>query len=212
MIKLANDNQEDELVEKLSKVQAELKAPKGQYNSFGKYSYRSQEDILEAVKPLLAKYGLIVTLTDDLRQIGERYYIQATATITDKEGSQISVNAFAREPLEKKGMDDSQITGSASSYARKYALNGLFAIDDTKDADSIGDTKAPVKEIREAPKPQLQPTPKLDNSLLEEAKALRINLDNVAKYLKKSVCELTDEDVRKCIQQKKKALEARKTK
>lgn len=205
---------EETLVEKLSHVQAELKAPRRQFNNFGNYSFRSQEDILEAVKPLLSKYGLIVTLTDDLRQIGERYYIQATATVTDKEGAKISVNAYAREPSEKKGMDESQITGATSSYARKYALSGLFAIDDTKDADTNESArmngKAPAKEYRDAPKPQA--LPKVDGTLLEETKALKINLDNVAKYLKKSTTDLTDDDLRKCIEQKKKALEARKTK
>lgn len=127
-------------IEALVQVQAELKAPKGQYNSFGKYSYRSCEDIVEAAKPILQKYGLALTLNDDLVQIGERYYIKATATITatcgDDAGTTASVTAYAREADTKAGMDASQITGSASSYARKYALNGLFAIDDTKDADA----------------------------------------------------------------------------
>lgn len=122
---------------RVSAVQAELKAPKGQYNSFGKYKYRSCEDILEAVKPLLHKYKLVLTISDALYYMGERYYIQATATLIDTEsGEKISNSALARESAEKKGMDDSQITGTASSYARKYALNGLFCIDDTKDADT----------------------------------------------------------------------------
>lgn len=121
--------------EKVTRVQSELKAPKGQYNSFGKYRYRSQEDILEAVKPILAKYGLFINVSDEIVMIGERYYIKATATIGDGANS-ISTNAYARESAEKKGMDESQVTGTASSYARKYALNGLLAIDDTKDADT----------------------------------------------------------------------------
>lgn len=120
---------------KLQAVQAELKAPKGQYNSFGKYKYRSCEDILEAVKPLLQQQGCILTISDDVQQVGDRYYIVAKATITDGEEN-ISVTAAAREEETKKGMDASQITGTASSYARKYALNGLFCIDDTKDADA----------------------------------------------------------------------------
>lgn len=120
----------------LAQIQSELKAPKGQRNNFGKYNYRSCEDILEAVKPLLKELGLVILITDDIVQIGERYYVRATATIYDSEGSYISNSALAREELKRSGMDASQITGATSSYARKYALNGLFAIDDTKDADA----------------------------------------------------------------------------
>lgn len=124
-------------VEKLLKVQGELKAPKGQTNTFGKYKYRSCEDILEAVKPLLQKNKASLYISDNLELIGERYYVKATATFIDAEtGEQISNTAFARESAEKKGMDDSQVTGATSSYARKYALNGLLLIDDTKDADT----------------------------------------------------------------------------
>ena len=124
------------LHEKLSKVQGELKAPKGQFNSFGKYAYRSCEDILEALKPLLIKYNAAVTLSDEIALIGDRYYIKAKATFIDAEsGGSLSVEALAREDDNKKGMDSSQLTGSTSSYARKYALNGLFAIDDNKDSD-----------------------------------------------------------------------------
>lgn len=126
--------------DKLIKVQEKLKAPKNQRNNFGGYNYRSCEDILEAVKPLLAEEGLLLTLNDELVQIGERYYVKATASVTD--GNQtVSAIAFAREADTKKGMDDSQITGTASSYSRKYALNGLFLIDDTKDADTDEYTK-----------------------------------------------------------------------
>lgn len=121
--------------EKLIEIQSELKAPKGQYNSFGKYNYRNCEDILEAVKPLLKKHGLSVLLSDELVTVGTRYYIKSTVTISDGEGS-IAVSAYAREEESKKGMDGSQVTGASSSYARKYALNGLFAIDDTKDSDT----------------------------------------------------------------------------
>lgn len=126
------------MLEKLQKIQKELKAPKGQYNSFGKYKYRSAEDILEAVKPILDSNGCALTISDKVIYIGDRYYIQATATLYDsKTGSVIAdVCALAREEEEKKGQDSSQITGTASSYARKYALNGLFCIDDTKDADT----------------------------------------------------------------------------
>lgn len=123
--------------EKLLNIQSELKAPKGQYNSFGKYKYRSCEDILEAVKPLCKKYKAVLILSDELECKGERYYIKASAKLIDIEDSSFTYNtAYAREEQEKKGMDGSQITGTASSYARKYALNGLFNIDDTKDADT----------------------------------------------------------------------------
>jgi hypothetical protein len=124
-------------MKKLVEVQKALKAPKGQFNKFGNYHYRSCEDILEGVKPLLAEQGLIMTISDDVVLIGERYYIKATATITDADTLQrVSNTAFARETETRKGMDESQVTGSASSYARKYALNGLLLIDDTKDADT----------------------------------------------------------------------------
>lgn len=116
-------------------IQEELKAPKSQYNRFGGYAYRSVEDILTAVKPLLVKEKAELTLTDELVLIGDRYYVKATATYEDKDGKKV-VTGYAREAENKKGMDASQITGTASSYARKYALNGLFLIDDTKDADS----------------------------------------------------------------------------
>ena len=122
-------------MKKLIAIQHELKAPKGNYNSFGKYKYRSCEDILEAVKPLLAKEECTLTLEDDVVLVGDRFYIKATAKITDGTET-VSATAFARESEEKKGMDSSQVTGTASSYARKYALNGLFLIDDTKDADT----------------------------------------------------------------------------
>lgn len=122
-------------MQKLINIQKELKAPKNNFNGFGKYKYRSCEDILEAVKPLLAKEECTLTLSDEIVNVGDRYYIKATARITDGAATR-TVTAFAREAEEKKGMDDSQITGTASSYARKYALNGLFLIDDTKDADT----------------------------------------------------------------------------
>ena len=123
--------------EKLLQVQNELKAPKGQFNAFGKYKYRNCEDILEAVKPLLLKVAATLTLSDEVVLIGDRTYIRAIATFFDVEKSEgINVSAYAREDLDKKGMDLAQITGSVSSYARKYALNGLFCIDDTKDSDA----------------------------------------------------------------------------
>lgn len=120
---------------KLLEIQSRLKAPKGQFNSFGKYNYRNCEDILEAVKPLLKELGATLVISDEIVEMGGRFYVKATATLTD--GDMITkATAYAREAADKKGMDEAQITGSASSYARKYALNGLFLIDDTKDADS----------------------------------------------------------------------------
>lgn len=126
-----------ELLEKLSNIQQKMKVPKNMYNSFGKYHYRNAESILEAFKTFEEEYKVTLTVSDDIVIFGDRIYVQATATIMDCETKeQISTKAFARESLDKKGMDDSQITGAASSYARKYALNGLFLLDDTKDADT----------------------------------------------------------------------------
>lgn len=135
------------IYEKLQAIQAALKAPKSQYSSYGKYKYRKAEDILEAVKPLLKEQGLALICTDDLVNIGERYYIKATVTITDGEAA-IFTTAFAREEETKSGMDGSQITGASSSYARKYALNGLLCIDDTADSDTtnVGTTSNQAPE------------------------------------------------------------------
>ena len=148
-----------EIRQKLMHIQQELNAPKSNYNSFGKYSYRSCEDILEAVKPLLSAQRCVLTISDTIKQVGERYYIEATATISDCEsGDTISNTAFAREAEDKKGMDESQITGATSSYARKYALNGLFCIDDVKDADTMDNTNSGGKKAKPAQKPTAQPT------------------------------------------------------
>lgn len=142
------------IVEKLTYIQANLIAPKNQYNSFGKYNYRSCEDILEGLKPHLVKTKTAVTVSDEVVQIGERYYIKATATLHDCESADsISNTAFAREDDSKKGMDASQVTGATSSYARKYALNGLFGIDDVKDADTRDnrqreDTEATIDDVK----------------------------------------------------------------
>lgn len=143
---------------KLQEIQRKLKAPKGQYNSFGKYRYRSCEDILEAVKPILHEVGCTLTLSDEIVLIGDRYYVKATAVLKDSEDGHLidAVSANAREDEEKKGMDGSQITGTASSYARKYALNGLFCIDDTKDADTDEFANQTKKS---APAPSPQPAP-----------------------------------------------------
>lgn len=126
-----------DIYEKLTKLQTELKAPKDLYNSFGKYKYRNTESILEAVKPLLKELQLTQLINDEIIQVGDRFYIKATVTLIniEKPDEVVKVNALAREPEVKKGMDASQITGTSSSYARKYALNGLYAIDDTKDSD-----------------------------------------------------------------------------
>jgi hypothetical protein len=136
------------LHEKLLAIQTKLKAPKGQYNSFGKYSYRSAEDILEAVKPLNAEQGVLLTITDEIKEVGGRIYVVATATVSDGT-DELKVSAFAREPENKKGMDESQITGATSSYARKYALNGLYAIDDNKDADTDEHKQQQAKKTME---------------------------------------------------------------
>lgn len=142
---------------KLMNIQQELKAPKGQYNSFGKYAYRSCEDILEAVKPLLKKEKVVLTISDELQYIGNRYYIKATATLIDTESeANISNSAYAREEETKKGMDGSQITGASSSYARKYALNGLFGIDDNKDSDTTNIQSKEEKEDKKASPKQIE--------------------------------------------------------
>ena len=158
------------MIKKLMAIQSELKAPKGQYNDFGKYKYRSCEDILEAVKPLLAKHKCSLTLSDSIELIGERYYVKATATIYDVDSDKsFSVTAWARESEDKKGQDASQITGTASSYARKYALNGLFCIDDTKDAD----TNEYAEKTKSEEKPKAKKTPaKKSNAITNRDKVI----------------------------------------
>ena len=165
---------------KLMKVQSKLKAPKGQYNSFGKYSYRSCEDILEALKPLLAEVEAIVNVSDEVKLIGDRFYVEATAMFLDCEtGDSIVAKAYAREDESKKGMDLAQVTGSVSSYARKYALNGLFAIDDNKDSDA---TNTHSKDI----KPNMTPV-----SGLSEAQIKRLFAIGNKAGFKKDVVEAT---------------------
>ena len=166
--------------EKLMTVQTKLRAPKGQYNSFGKYSYRSCEDILEALKPLLAEVGAIVNVSDEIKLIGNRFYVEATAMFLDCEtGDSVVARASAREDETKKGMDLAQVTGSVSSYARKYALNGLFAIDDNKDSDA---TNTHGKEI----KPNMTPI-----SGLSEAQLKRLFAIGNKAGFKKDVVEAT---------------------
>ena len=149
------------LKEKLMHIQTELKAPKNLYNSFGKYHYRNAEGIQEALKPFEKEYGVTVTLSDEIVEVGGRVYVKATATITDAEES-ISVTAYAREALDKKGMDDAQVTGATSSYARKYALNGLFLLDDTKDVDTE-EYQSAGKQAPSRPAPKSE-APKKENN------------------------------------------------
>jgi hypothetical protein len=149
---------------KLSKIQTELKAPKGQTNAFGKYKYRSCEDIMEALKPHLAENNLAIILSDELVNIGDRYYIKASATLTN--GKEEIINtAYAREEESKKGMDSSQVTGASASYARKYALNGLLAIDDTKDSDT---TNTHGKATPQTPQEATEASVTKDNPLANE--------------------------------------------
>lgn len=155
------------IIEKLATIQQELIAPKNQFNSFGKYNYRSCEDILEGLKPCLKKVNAAVTVTDEIVLVGERYYVKATAILHDAEGAGKIVNtAYAREEDSKKGMDASQVTGATSSYARKYALNGLFCIDDVKDADTRDNRQKEAAEQKKADTEQK----KIENSVISEVK------------------------------------------
>ena len=185
------------MIEKLIKIQSELKAPKNQNNTFGKYKYRSCEDILEAVKPLLSREGLLLTLTDTIEQIGNRFYVKAKVTLTD--GTETVENtAYAREEETKKGMDGPQVTGTSSSYARKYALNGLFCIDDTKDADT-NEYKTETSErskAQESAKRQEEQKYKTLTDLSHKAKGDGITGEDIKniitfKYKKHSSKELT---------------------
>lgn len=157
-------------------IQNELKAPKGQFNSFGRYKYRSCEDILEAVKPLLHKYSCSLNISDEVVMVGDRFYVKSTATLRKDTGEVISSSvACAREDEAKKGMDGAQVTGAASSYARKYALNGLFCIDDTKDADT--------DEYTKNTKPEKEPAD-LYIQLEKKVSESKIEIDALMKYLK----------------------------
>lgn len=179
------------VVQRLIEVQSLLKAPKGQYNSFGKYKYRSCEDILEAVKPLLAERGLLLFIEDTIERMGDtsgtdslRWYVKATATVTDGTDS-VSTTAYAREDKDKKGMDGSQVTGASSSYARKYALNALFLIDDTKDADATnthGATERPSKPRKQpykASTPNVTQTPATDAQMAPDGNDAPISEDEL---------------------------------
>lgn len=153
----------------LTQIQNELKAPKNQYNSFGKYAYRNAEDIESAVKPLLEKHGATLYITEDVKQVGDRIYLVETAHYKDAE-QEIEVTGWAREPVTRKGMDDSQITGASSSYATKYALGKLFLIDDTKDADGM-DNRQPKQTVRRQTRQvPRQQAPKIDQKKIDAAK------------------------------------------
>ena len=170
------------IIQKLSDVQARLKAPKGQFNSFGKYKYRSCEDIVEAVKPLLIEHGLALVMSDSIVETGGRVYVHATAIVSDGE-TEVSASGFAREEENKKGMDGSQVTGAASSYARKYALNGLFCIDDGKDSDSTNthnktNVSKPTTTSKAKAKSKEESKPKADEQTMDKAVAFIQNSKN----------------------------------
>lgn len=176
------------ILEKLNIIQSKLKAPKGQYNTFGNYYYRSCEDILEALKPLLAQTKTVLTLRDDIEFIGDRYYLRAICTLHDAEsGEKIENAAYARETDTKKGMDAAQITGSVSSYARKYALNGLFAIDDTKDSDTNENYKQTQRNQSNAQRnAQGVDISKVRNEIAQTLKAKNYDFNKFVEYLKKT--------------------------
>lgn len=161
-----------EFLEKVIALQNELKAPKSKFNSFGKYKYRSCEDILEAVKPLCAKYGLLLTVSDELVCMGDRFYVRARAKLRDGEEHEVCAFGYAREDEDKKGMDGAQVTGTSSSYARKYALNGLLLIDDTKDADTDEHAKEVAAKV-------VEPTDVQKAALKDACKALGLNVADV---------------------------------
>ena len=180
------------LYQKLSRIQAELKAPKNLFNKFGNYSYRNAEGIQEALKPYETKFGVMVTLSDAIEEINGRVYVKATATIYDTDSAEnISVTAYAREAETKKGMDDAQVTGATSSYARKYALNGLFLLDDTKDVDSEEYQAQGKQEANKATsKPKAKAEPKTEPKTIEPLNEKEMQFlkqrytgDNLAKML-----------------------------
>lgn len=183
------------IYEKLLSVQVELKAPKGQYNSFGKYKYRSCEDILETLKPILDKYKLVLFISDDVVEINTRNYVKATVHLINPEkvGETIQVSALAREEETKKGMDSSQITGASSSYARKYALNGMFMIDDTKDSDSTNTHGKEEKTEAERKKEAIEAINKLADT---EEKTEKV-FDMIEKFNKNSLLDCSLDELKK---------------
>lgn len=186
------------IYEKLMNIQQELKAPKGQHNNYGDYNYRSCEDIQEAVKPLLKKNKAVLVINDELELIGSRYYLKATASLIDTEdGSQVTNTAYARETDSKKGMDEAQITGSCSSYARKYALNGLFCIDDTKDPD----TQKPDNERQQTGREYAARVGKKEiDELLAEAYRTNVDISQVCeRYGVNIIQNLTMQDYKRAL-------------
>ena len=186
-----------ELAEKLLNIQNEIKVPKSSYNIFGKYNYRNVEAIQEAAKPLCKKYGVVITVQDELIPVGDRFYVKATATISDG-ANEIKTTAFAREPDAQKGMSEAQITGSSSSYARKYALGGLLLLDDLKD-DDVDET--PNVERKPKPEPARKPEPSAKaDDLAELAKMKGQDLGEIKtmiikKYNKANISDLTDAEI-----------------
>ena len=169
-------------MKELIAIQSELKAPKSQFNKFGGYKYRKAEDILEAVKPLLAKQKCTLIITDDVVLVGNRIYVKATATIKNEKGECETTTGWAREEETKKGMDGSQITGASSSYARKYALNGLFAIDDNADSDTTNDGQHQASHQQAQTQAQQTATPQYHTNDLNEGLAFLsrcVNKDNL---------------------------------
>ena len=191
------------IYEKILKIQNTLKAPKSKYNAFGKYNYRSTEDILEGVKPLLAEEGLFLSICDEIVLVGDRYYVKAVASITDGE-NRVSTTAYAREELDKKGMDASQITGSASTYARKYALNGLFCIDDTKDADSMDNSDNTQDKKRSYTDAEYKDLLSLVEKTGHSEAAM---LKQVEKRFKKDITKLSKEEFKKVYEEHRSLLE-----
>lgn len=192
-----------ELAEKLLNIQNEIKVPKSSYNSFGKYSYRNVEAIQEAAKPICKKYGVVITVQDDLIPVGDRFYIKATATISDG-SNEIKTTAFAREPDAQKGMSEAQITGSSSSYARKYALGGLLLLDDLKDDDADETPnveRKPKSEPARKPEPTHKPEPSGKADALAELAKMKgqdlgeIKTMIIKKYNKANISDLTDAEI-----------------
>lgn len=172
-------------VTELARIQRELKAPKGQFNSFGKYHYRSQEDILEGLKKCKGESS--IALSDEIQMIGHRFYVKATATLIAADGTTVSVTAYAREAEDKKGMDAAQVTGSTSSYARKYALNGLFAIDDTKDDDAESTGEDTVEVIAK----------EVADKIRKELEELGADIEAFEKYMGSTIDEITSKTLPK---------------
>ena len=192
------------IYEKLLKAQVELKAPKGQYNSFGKYKYRSCEDILEALKPVLDKLKLTLFIKDDVIEVNTRNYVKATIVLvnTEKPDEIIETSALAREEETKKGMDGSQITGASSSYARKYALNGMFMIDDTKDSDSTNTHGK--EEAKKTSETEFKKAIDMINALANTEEKSEKVFDMIEKFNKNSLLDCTIEELKKVYSELKK--------